>query len=257
MKEKDRLVKLCYDALEKHFLDEFSMHITRVSGDDGYLSDDLFPVIYFEVSEFKGWLFGVYLEGYNSDTKTLSGDLFFQYKMFIDKFKPTYSTYDGTIDFVFREEGVTRVICPLDDDIRFIQKEPSLAKARDLYMWDYNTAHHTRVEAFFKVNAYIFKLKLEKRIKKAIRTRYARKFKALCAHYFDRVKMSLYTAHVTRDEVHDGRWSFEELSHVEEYKVLVRKLRKLNEKITRTCNALSKVGIEIYVTRINDIVFDL
>lgn len=199
MEEKDRLVKLCYEALEAHFLDAFGFHITRVACGDAYLSDDLFPVIYFEVRKLKGWLFGVYLEEYNSDTKTLTGEIFSQYKLFIDKFKPSYSTYDGTIDFVFSDTRVTRVISPLDDDIRFIYKEPSLAKARDLFMWDYNTTHHTRVEAFFKVSAHILKLKLEKRIKKSIRTRYARKFKALCEQYFEEVKISLYAARVSRN----------------------------------------------------------
>lgn len=257
MEEKERLIKLCYEALEEHFLSKFSMHLTRVSPIEGYFSDDLLTVIYFEVRELKGWLFGVYLEEYNSDTKTLSGEIFCQYKIFIDKFKPSYSTYEGTIDFVFDEAHVTRVISPLDDDIRFIQKEPSLAKARDLYAWDYNTSHHTRVEAFFKVNMYILKLTLEKHLKKAIRTRYARKFKALCERYFDQVKVSQYTARVSRNAWIEGRMSFEELSEMEEYKTLIKNLTKLNKQVTRTCNALSKVGLEIYVTCIEDLVFNL
>ena len=117
MKDKDRLVKLCYEALEKHFFDTFSFHITRVACQDGYLSDNLFPVIYFEVTELKGWLFRVYLENYDSDTKTLTGDIFCQYKMSIDKFKPTYSTYEGSIDFIFDETRETRVINSLDDEL--------------------------------------------------------------------------------------------------------------------------------------------
>lgn len=145
---------LLFEHLPKELADD---NITFTATDVEY--DDVCDTVTFKVAEAPGWLFGIwytlkdepdYMDE-NKMVKTLKYQVFGQYELFIDKFKPSRSMfcendwiYDITPDTDFKN---IRLAWGLGSMFLYIINEPALAFCRDVHCWDYNYAYHTREEA--------------------------------------------------------------------------------------------------------------
>ena len=145
---------LLYDYLPAELADE---GITFTATDVKY--DDICDTVTFKVAEAPGWLFGIWYTlkeepGYMREgkvVKVLKYQVFGQYELFIDKFKPSRSMFceddwvhNITPDKDFKEIGLG---LGLRSMVLYIINEPALAFCRDVHGWDYNYSYHTREEA--------------------------------------------------------------------------------------------------------------
>lgn len=106
-------------------------------------------VVHFHIKECPGWLFGIWwtLPDKKSGKKYVSGELFTQYEETIDKFKPSRSEIQTTINAYPDDEEPSCSVWDAVRMINFIREEPYLAFCRDYYGWNYNFQYHTREEA--------------------------------------------------------------------------------------------------------------
>lgn len=129
-------------------------------------------VVHFKVKEAPGWLFGLWYrvkeETYDKKTRlVLHYELFAQYEQFIDKFKPSASTFEvenGVYSYVPGAEFNVSVW----DSVRmfkFIITEPALAFCRDIFYWDYNEEYHSREEAEEAMNKELEEARLQDEFK--------------------------------------------------------------------------------------------
>jgi hypothetical protein len=144
---------ILFDYLPKELESE---DITFTATDVDY--DEDFNTVSFKVAEAPGWLFGIWytIEGEPCDAEgkviqTLKYSVFGQHERFIDKFKPSHSSFceegsicDITPDYEFLSRDIN---CVLESMFTYIINEPALAFCRDVHCWDYNYAYHTREEA--------------------------------------------------------------------------------------------------------------
>ena len=131
--------------------------ITFTATDINY--DDICDTVTFKVAEAPGWLFGIWYTLKDAPShmeegkvvKVLKYQVFGQYELFIDKFKPSRSLFceeDSIYDITPDYEFLGRDVCwGLESMFLYIINEPALAFCRDVHCWNYNYAYHTREEA--------------------------------------------------------------------------------------------------------------
>ena len=148
----------CFAAL-KSGLAKIGMTVVDEEVGDGYF---LFgygtnSTAEFGIKEVPGWKFGIWFsplkdkgeeaEGDKDGDKDVRGTLFWQVEEFIDKFKPSASTF--TADLCFEGDLSDWEIDEFDaSPLKFTRDEPSLAFCRDVMYWDYNLEYHSRASAF-------------------------------------------------------------------------------------------------------------
>lgn len=175
-KGNSELYKKCFDSfieyLKKGFITKYNQKkpttftVIDVEYLDGYF---LFAygtnsVVHFHIKELPGWKFGIW---FNTDEKykdEVYAQIFWQYEDYIDKFKPSASSYVFTINFDIKENEI--ICCPeyeVEKALKFILDEPALAFCKELfYRSDYE--YHSRMSARIKKFKFTFLDKFNKKL---------------------------------------------------------------------------------------------
>lgn len=175
---------------------ENGLTVEEVDFDDGYFLFDTGynSVMHFKIKEAPNWLFGVWLyklqekKPYRVDSKGdyISVSIFAQNELWIDKFKPSASSYSEETKIYYKSEknNKGRIIKVLDeltvdhkgnldldkykiiDPFKFIWTEPNLAFYAHMNFIDYNQEHVTRKEADEFMKNFLAKEKYDRKFDK-------------------------------------------------------------------------------------------
>jgi len=153
-------------------------HVCDVEYLDGYFlfGTGTNSVVHFHVKECKGWKFGIWWEyDEEKEPETLKGKVFCEYEKYVDKFKPSATTYSYDIRFEVKDGKLTEPaeFCCWDGGIMsikrvcmFIHKCPYVAIEKSWSACNYNVEVQTPVLSFFKYYCRIFREWKDNRIKK-------------------------------------------------------------------------------------------
>lgn len=117
-------------------------------------------VVQFKLKDCKRWTFGIWFESDKDKYPAkITASIFAQYDRFIDKFKPTASTFVSELVFLRKMSWINK-----HNDWSFmlasfgmIWKHPYLAIYRDIAYIDYNETYLSPIIAFFKVHNCIMR----------------------------------------------------------------------------------------------------
>jgi len=145
-----------FDLASKKFISDMqdsSITISDIQYYGGYFIFDFEAsnaVMHFNIDGCKNWKFGIW---WNYDKDKLTGEFFCQHKRYLDKFKPSYSIYNYTIEYQVKDgqivdDGIHYNIMQIANACRFIKSHPYLAAMKDFRGYDYNVVKQRPVRAF-------------------------------------------------------------------------------------------------------------
>ena len=155
--------KACFDGV-KAYLKEQGVTVEDERFGDGYFifgtGDN--SVVEFKAKEFPGWSFGVWFYPDEDKKGKAWGHLFWQVTDFIDKFKPSASSFCFKLSFDDGHECVAPY--DLEKAIEFMKKHEDYCFCIDVAYWSDQYEYHSRFEAWRTKRKIVFKEKLEKRL---------------------------------------------------------------------------------------------
>lgn len=154
--------KACFEGV-KAYLKEQGVTVEDEQFGDGYFifgkGDN--SVVEFKAKEFPGWSFGVWFYPDENKEGKAWGQLFWQVTDFIDKFKPSASSF--CFDLSFGDGHKCIAPYELEKAIEFMKKDENYCFCIDVAYWNDQYEYHSRFDAWWTKRKIIFKEKLGKK----------------------------------------------------------------------------------------------
>lgn len=154
--------KACFEGV-KAYLKKHGVTVEDEEFGDGYFifgkGDN--SVVEFKAKEFPDWSFGVWFYPDEGKEGKARGQLFWQVTDFIDKFKPSASSF--CFDLSFGDDHKCVAPYELEKAIEFMKKDENYCFCIDVAYWNDQYEYHSRFDAWRTKRKIIRKEKLEKK----------------------------------------------------------------------------------------------